>query len=63
MSFVTTRDILAGEELTITYGGRPIELYVRYGFICKCGGCESLTDDDIKRYNDHLWGRWDKGEW
>ncbi|KAI1879968.1 hypothetical protein JX265_001589 [Neoarthrinium moseri] len=45
--FSAARDILAGEELTITYGKGPRELYLEYGFICKCGGCTSLTDEQI----------------
>ncbi|KAK9802521.1 hypothetical protein AB5N19_08335 [Seiridium cardinale] len=45
--FSTERDIEAGEELFINYGPDPETLYTEYGFICRCGGCGSLTDVDI----------------
>ncbi|KAK3987007.1 hypothetical protein QBC44DRAFT_310712 [Cladorrhinum sp. PSN332] len=55
MTFSTNRTIKAGEELRITYGGSPISLYIRYGFVCKCGGCVSLTKDQVKQYEAHIW--------
>ncbi|KAH7133425.1 hypothetical protein B0J13DRAFT_101782 [Dactylonectria estremocensis] len=38
--------IAAGEELTISYGNEraPIDLFLRYGFRCRCGACPGLID-------------------
>ncbi|KAK4170368.1 hypothetical protein QBC43DRAFT_197754, partial [Cladorrhinum sp. PSN259] len=55
MTFSTTRVITAGEELTVTYGGSPISLYARYGFVCKCGGCISLTDEHVEQYHAQMY--------
>lgn len=46
----------AGTELTVNYGGSPAQLYQDFGFICKCGGCDSLTADDIRRMRDEAIG-------
>lgn len=40
-------DIKAGEELFIIYGQDPELFYTAYGFICRCGGCRSLTEVEI----------------
>ncbi|KAH8714113.1 hypothetical protein BGZ61DRAFT_530781 [Ilyonectria robusta] len=38
--------IAAGEELTITYGTKrtPMDLFMRYGFRCRCGACPGLVE-------------------
>lgn len=45
--FSVEHDIEAGEELFINYGKDPVWLYIEYGFCCKCGGCQPLTDTEI----------------
>ncbi|KPM37422.1 hypothetical protein AK830_g9121 [Neonectria ditissima] len=41
--------IVAGEELTISYGNErtPLDLFLRYGFRCCCGACPGLTDSGL----------------
>lgn len=41
-------EVSAGTELLINYGGSPADLYTTYGFVCSCGGCSSLTEEDIR---------------
>ena len=41
-------EIPVGTELLINYGGSPEELYRTYGFICRCGGCKSLTEEELR---------------
>ncbi|KAH7153020.1 hypothetical protein EDB81DRAFT_441557 [Dactylonectria macrodidyma] len=43
---VKAETIAAGEELTISYGNQrtPIDLFLRYGFRCRCGACPGLVD-------------------
>ncbi|KAL9575698.1 hypothetical protein ACKAV7_000496 [Fusarium commune] len=45
---VKTDVIKEGEELTISYGCRltPADLFYRYGFRCRCGGCSGWTEED-----------------
>ncbi|KAF5570722.1 set 5 [Fusarium phyllophilum] len=40
--------IREGEELTISYGCglTPADLFYRYGFRCRCGGCSGWTEED-----------------
>ena len=45
----TTKDVDAGTELTITYGSSREEFYAQWGFVCKCGGCVPLSDEEIAR--------------
>ncbi|KOS23347.1 SET and MYND domain-containing protein 4 [Escovopsis weberi] len=49
--------IAAGEEMTISYGsGRsPLELYVWYGFRCRCGACGGLSDAELERFREAQW--------
>ncbi|KAK8072031.1 set 5 [Apiospora saccharicola] len=49
ITFETTKHIPAGTELTITYGSCPEELYSQWGFVCMCGGCKPLSDEDVAR--------------
>lgn len=57
ITFKVCLDVIpAGTELTVNYGGSPAQLYRNFGFICRCGGCDSLTDDDIKRMRDEQFG-------
>lgn len=41
--------VAAGEELTISYGDRrtPSDLYLWYGFRCRCGACAGLSEADV----------------
>ncbi|KAK7413598.1 hypothetical protein QQX98_007533 [Neonectria punicea] len=41
--------IAAGEELTISYGNErtPLDLFLRYGFRCRCGACPGLLDNTL----------------
>ncbi|KAL1837467.1 hypothetical protein VTJ49DRAFT_3747 [Mycothermus thermophilus] len=48
-----------GEELLISYGGTPAELYAAYGFRCECGGCAGLTDEEVERMEEGWWGTWE----
>ncbi|KAF7551303.1 hypothetical protein G7Z17_g5075 [Cylindrodendrum hubeiense] len=43
---VKADSIAAGEELTISYGNQrtPMDLFVRYGFRCRCGACPGLIE-------------------
>ncbi|KAF4958705.1 hypothetical protein FGADI_2195 [Fusarium gaditjirri] len=43
--------IKEGEELTISYGCglTPADLFYRYGFRCRCGGCSGWTEEDERR--------------
>ncbi|KAF4444965.1 hypothetical protein F53441_11019 [Fusarium austroafricanum] len=43
---VRAEAIKEGEELTISYGMQltPADLFYRYGFKCRCGGCAGFTD-------------------
>lgn len=50
--------VRAGTELLIDYGGSPAELYSTFGFVCACGGCESLTADDIETMKRQEFGDW-----
>lgn len=54
--FSTNRDVQSGEELTIDYGKGPVELYVEYGFMCRCGGCTPLTDAQLASLKNPI--RW-----
>lgn len=50
MSFVVWPDLVpAGTELLVTYGSSPTNLYRTFGFRCNCGGCDGLSDQDIRR--------------
>lgn len=53
---VRADEIAAGEELKISYGkDRTLaELYMTYGFRCRCGGCPGMSDGEFKR----LTSRW-----
>lgn len=46
---VCVAQIPAGAELRINYGKdrTPIELYMAYGFQCRCGGCSGLSDEEV----------------
>ncbi|KAH8124888.1 SET domain-containing protein [Trichoderma asperelloides] len=48
-------DIIAGQELTISYGKNlsPQLLYLCYGFRCRCGYCSGLGDDEIAMLSSH----------
>ncbi|GJN70569.1 SET domain-containing protein [Purpureocillium lilacinum] len=48
---VRASKIALGDELSINYGrDRTLgELYMTYGFRCKCGGCPGLSDQDVLR--------------
>lgn len=48
-------DIMAGQELTISYGKNlsPQLLYLCYGFRCRCGYCSGLGDDEIAMLSSH----------
>ncbi|POR32863.1 Uncharacterized protein TPAR_06939 [Tolypocladium paradoxum] len=54
--YVRADEIAAGEELKISYGkDRTLaELYMTYGFRCRCGGCPGMSDKDFSR----LTSRW-----
>ncbi|KAI1807047.1 hypothetical protein F4811DRAFT_550276 [Daldinia bambusicola] len=46
------KDVLAGTELTISYGPLPpANLYLMWGFRCACGGCKPLTDAQVEKLN------------
>ncbi|KAM0243919.1 hypothetical protein ACHAP5_006776 [Fusarium lateritium] len=49
---VRADSVKAGEELTICYGilRKPVDLYFRYGFECRCGGCAGFSEDDLKDF-------------
>ena len=57
LTFTMRRTAKAGEELTISYGGDPMNLYQNYGFRCQCGGCVPLTDEDIEAMENAKYGR------
>lgn len=40
MTFTTTKAIAKGEEIFISYGSSRSHIFVNFGFICQCGGCE-----------------------
>ncbi|RCI08301.1 hypothetical protein L249_8346, partial [Ophiocordyceps polyrhachis-furcata BCC 54312] len=48
---VRAERVAAGEELRISYGrDRTVaELYMTYGFRCRCGACPGLSDRDVQR--------------
>lgn len=48
---VKAHQVVAGEELRITYGKdrTAAELYMTYGFRCRCGACRGLSDRDVWR--------------
>lgn len=39
MIFKAKRCIAVGEEITISYGHSPYDLWTLYGFMCDCGEC------------------------
>ncbi|KAM7193576.1 hypothetical protein V8F20_008349 [Naviculisporaceae sp. PSN 640] len=39
----------AGQELLVKYGSSPLQLFRSFGFRCQCGGCEGVSDEDIRR--------------
>ncbi|KAK3393676.1 hypothetical protein B0H63DRAFT_505527 [Podospora didyma] len=48
MTFTVCKDhVPKGEELLISYGSGPVDLYNTYGFRCRCGACATLTDRDL----------------
>ncbi|KAI1774786.1 hypothetical protein F4818DRAFT_442273 [Hypoxylon cercidicola] len=48
IEFTMKKDVPAGTELTISYGPlSPTSLYSMWGFRCTCGGCRSITDEDV----------------
>lgn len=48
--------ISAGDELTISYGNRtPRDLYLAYGFRCRCGACSGLSDSEVHKINFQWW--------
>ncbi|KAK6219401.1 hypothetical protein LQW54_002133 [Pestalotiopsis sp. IQ-011] len=55
MVFTVEKDIEAGEELFITYGKDPKTLYKQYGFVCRCGGCASLTEAQVEKIKNPGW--------
>lgn len=62
LSLTVCQEVIpAGAELLINYGGSPAELYRTYGFICRCGGCSSLTDQEIKMLRGEEYGIF--GDW
>lgn len=48
---VKAHRVAAGEELRISYGmdRTAAELYMTYGFRCRCGACRGLSDADVRR--------------
>ena len=50
---VKTDKVSAGEELCISYGYQrtPKDLYLAYGFQCRCQACPGLTDDEVYELN------------
>ncbi|PFH55103.1 hypothetical protein XA68_10704 [Ophiocordyceps unilateralis] len=48
---VRADEVAAGEELRISYGrDRTVaELYMTYGFRCRCGVCPGLSDKEVQR--------------
>ncbi|ETS81942.1 hypothetical protein PFICI_06944 [Pestalotiopsis fici W106-1] len=53
MVFTVERDIEAGDELFITYGKDPEDLFKQYGFICRCRSCQSLTHKQIEKIRNY----------
>lgn len=52
------KDVPAGTELTIAYGPiSPAGLYSMWGFRCNCGGCRSITDEEVAKIDR----TWDEG--
>ncbi|KAK8061523.1 hypothetical protein PG994_007889 [Apiospora phragmitis] len=47
--FTMSQDVAAGTELTITYASSPDDLFAQWGFVCKCGGCVPLSDEEVAR--------------
>ncbi len=41
--------VRAGEELLVTYGKRPADLYHQYGFRCGCAACEGAMEKEAGR--------------
>ncbi|RYP78320.1 hypothetical protein DL769_003198 [Monosporascus sp. CRB-8-3] len=46
--FKTRTNIPAGTELTISYGAQPRTLLSKWGFRCRCGACQPLTDEECR---------------
>ncbi|KAM4058026.1 hypothetical protein HRG_011019 [Hirsutella rhossiliensis] len=48
---VKADQVAAGEELRISYGRdrTAAELYMTYGFRCRCGACRGLSDREVWR--------------
>jgi hypothetical protein len=55
MVFSVTKDVKAGEELLVSYGAQPMQLYQTYGFRCQCGGCRGVTDAEIEAVDVAQW--------
>ncbi|KAH9903740.1 hypothetical protein F4778DRAFT_790802 [Xylariomycetidae sp. FL2044] len=56
MVFETLRHVEAGQELKISYSPHTRNLYLSWGFRCKCGACRPLTDEDCAALdNDQQW--------
>ncbi|KAH8906119.1 SET domain-containing protein [Coniochaeta sp. PMI_546] len=60
ITFTVSKNVPKGTELTICYGGRPEQLLRGFGFRCKCGGCDSLTDKEVESIMKTLRG---DGNW
>lgn len=59
LSLTICQDVVpAGTELLLNYGSSPVELYLTFGFVCECGGCDSLTQEDIKMLYQQEFGDW-----
>ncbi|RYP61151.1 hypothetical protein DL771_010225 [Monosporascus sp. 5C6A] len=48
ITFKTRTNVPAGTELTIFYGAQPRTLLSKWGFRCRCGACQPLTDEECQ---------------
>lgn len=46
-----TKDVRAGTELTLTYATCKVMLYRNWGFVCSCGGCTPLGQEELAFIN------------
>lgn len=49
--------VARGDELCIDYGGTPLQLHERYGFICTCG-CPRVTKTVLRKERDRMNRSW-----
>lgn len=49
--------IREGDELKISYGPRrsPYQLWMQYGFQCRCGACEGIDDEELRLIDHAEW--------